>query len=388
MEKFKFLLIVIFFMLILFSYTVKSAEGIRVAADSAILMDEKTSRTLWGKNIDKPRAMASTTKIMTCIVALESGKSNEILTVSRNAARAPKVKLYLQTGEKQRVEDMLYALMLVSANDAAVAIAEHISGSVDAFCEQMTKKAKEIGCTDTIFETPNGLDKGKHHSTAKDMAIIAKYALKNKKFMQIINTQKVITPILGGNYRKFYLSNHNRLLKEFTGANGFKTGFTNLAGHCFVGGAKRDDMQLISVVLASGWGARGKKAKWTDTKKILNYGFNNFSYKKILNKNQVISKNIHVCKSKNQNVDLIIRDNIEIIYNKNNPENIKIKTYYPNNLNAPLNKNKSIGRIEIYMNNECVSKKNLYPNNNIKENSFKRWFNKLLVNFFKQINIS
>lgn len=260
---------------------------IKVDAKSAILVDCDTNRVLWEKNAYEPMSIASTTKIMTCIIALENGNLKDEVTVSKRAVSQPEVKMHLAVGEKQRLEDLLYALMLKSYNDSAVAIAEHIGGTVENFCKMMTDKAKSLGAKDTLFETPNGLDAGNHHSTAYDMALIASYAMKNDKFVEIITTKEVTTPINGGNYKSYYIPNTNRLLSEYEGANGIKTGLTNKAGHCFVGSAQRNGVKLISVVLASGWGTKGKAQKWIDTKAILNYGFENYKPQNIIEKGKV-----------------------------------------------------------------------------------------------------
>ncbi|HBY20311.1 MAG: hypothetical protein A2Y24_04850 [Clostridiales bacterium GWE2_32_10] len=365
--------IMIIFLNIILSTTIL-AENIKepnVLADGAILMDYKTGMVLWGKNIYKPRQMASTTKIMTCIFALENAKLDDIVTITRRAALAPKVKIFLRPNEKQRLEDLLYAIMLVSANDAAVAIAEHVSGSVEEFCAQMTKKAKEIGAKDTIFKTPNGLDKEDHHSTAYDMALITRYALNNKKFRELINTKTVITPVHGGNYRSFSLTNHNRLLNEYQGATGVKTGFTNGAGHCFAGSAQRGDMQLISVVLASGWGARGKEGKWTDTKKILDYGFNNFKYETIRKKDDILIKDIKVEKSRKKTIDLFLKNDIILPMKQSDSENLKIRIYYPELIEAPLEKGVEIGLARIYINDDYICEEALLVDRDVEENTVK-----------------
>ena len=151
-------------------------------AKSAVLIDAETGRILWGKNENEPLAMASTTKIMTAILAIEEGNLNDTVAVSKKATKAPPVKMFLKEGEEIKLKELLYALMMQSSNDAAVAIAEHISGDVEIFCNMMTEKAKQLGAKNTVFKTPNGLDSGDHHSTAYDMALIARYALKNKTF--------------------------------------------------------------------------------------------------------------------------------------------------------------------------------------------------------------
>ena len=167
-------------------------------------------------------------------------------------------------------------MLLRSYNDAAVALAEQTSGSVAKFCAEMTKKAKEIGARDTVFGSPNGLDSHltaeQHHSTAYDMALIGAYALENETFREIIAQQEIYVSDLTGKH-SCSVTNADRFLQEYSGALGIKTGYTNRAGHCFVGAAERDGVRLVSAVLGSGWGDAGKQKKWTDTKALMDYGF-------------------------------------------------------------------------------------------------------------------
>ena len=320
----------------------------KVEAHGAILMDAATGRVLWEKDAHKPLAMASTTKIMTAVLALERGRLEDIVTVSKRAAAAPKVKMYLQPGEEISLGGLIYALMLQSSNDAAVAIAEHISGSVEDFCAAMTAKAKELGASNTVFETPNGLDAENHQSTAYDMALITRYALSNTMFFEIINTtSKEVT----SNRKTYYITNKNRLLHEFEGANGVKTGYTGKAGHCFVGAARRDDMQLISVVFASGWGARGKEQKWVDTKRILTYGFDNFENKLILEEGDIAGV-LRVTRSKTPEIQLYYSDSIMLPVSEEDWESIDIYPRFPASLQAPIDKNQAVGEGRVYINGE------------------------------------
>lgn len=354
---------------------------IKVDAKSAILVDCDTNRVLWEKNAYEPMSIASTTKIMTCIIALENGNLKDEVTVSKRAVSQPEVKMHLAVGEKQRLEDLLYALMLKSYNDSAVAIAEHIGGTVENFCKLMTDKAKSLGAKDTLFETPNGLDAGNHHSTAYDMALIASYAMKNDKFVEIITTKEVTTPINGGNYKSYYIPNTNRLLSEYEGANGIKTGLTNKAGHCFVGSAQRNGVKLISVVLASGWGTKGKAQKWIDTKAILNYGFENYKPQNIIEKGKVacefnISNSPIAQKSK-----LIYGQELSLILSEQEKQNIKIELDIPEIVKAPIYKNQKLGTAKIFINNQNIKDIDLYTTESIREYKFEDWFNKV-IDFF------
>ena len=316
-----------------------------VAALGAILMDGKTGRVLWGKNAYTPLPMASTTKIMTAIITLENGRLDDIVKVSKRAAAAPEVKMFLHAGEEIKLEYLLYALMLQSSNDAAVAIAEHIGGSVEAFCKQMTEKAAALGAKDTLFETPSGLDTANHHSTAYDMALIARYAMENEKFVEIINTQNISAT---SSRRTYSIINKNRLLHEFPGANGIKTGFTGKAGQCFVGAAKRGDMQLISVVLASGWGSAGKEQKWKDTKALLNHGFNHYGYEHIVIKD-VKAGEFMVDRSKTTRMGVHFGDSYMVPLNKAERESIYIEIDMPKMIRAPITKGQTIGMAKVFI---------------------------------------
>jgi D-alanyl-D-alanine carboxypeptidase (penicillin-binding protein 5/6) len=330
------------------------ADTPTVNAHGAILMDAETGRVLWGKNEHEPLAMASTTKIMTAILALESGRMNETVTVSHTAAAAPKVKMNLTAGEKVRLGDLMYALMLESSNDAAVAIAEFLYGSVADFCKAMTEKARTIGATDTVFETASGLDKGDHHSTPYDLAIITRYALEVPGFVELTNTPNAA---FSTSKRSYTFHNRNRLLHEYTGANGVKTGYTNKAGHCFVGAAKRkikgEDMQLISVVLASGWGSKGRSQKYADAKEILNYGFNNYSYETIFTTQDELGK-IPVTRSRSDGVTYVYADGLRLPLTAQEKENITVQLYLPESIKAPVKQGDVMGNAKVFIGDDAV----------------------------------
>ncbi|MCL2397767.1 MAG: D-alanyl-D-alanine carboxypeptidase [Defluviitaleaceae bacterium] len=333
-------------LLLLWPQGVEAAEKKpSVEAHGAILMDAASGRILWEKDAHKPMAMASTTKIMTAILALEQGKLDDIVTVSKQAAAAPRVKMYLQEGEQIVLSGLIHALMLQSSNDAAVAIAEHISGSVEAFCAAMTAKAHELGAINTIFETPNGLDAENHQSTAYDLAVITRYALSNTMFFEIINRPYWEVASSRATYS---INNKNRLLNEFDGANGVKTGFTGKAGHCFVGAARRDDMQLISVVLASGWGDKGREQKWVDTKRILNFGFDNFANELIVEEGNTAGS-MAIERSKTTQIEVYYGDSVIFPTSDDDRGNIDLVPFFPAAMKAPINENQPIGEGRIYI---------------------------------------
>lgn len=270
---------------------------LKLYAQSAVLMDAGSGRILYEKEGDRILPMASTTKIMTCILALECGRTEDYAAVSAYAASMPKVKLYAKQNEYFRLEDLLYSLMLESHNDSAVVIAEHIAGSTDAFADMMNQKARDIGCFDTFFITPNGLDATltasdgtvrMHSTTASDLARIMSYCImdspKKEAFLEITRTPShSFSSYLEekGEYRSsgrsFSCNNHNAFLTMMEGALSGKTGFTGNAGYCYVGALRRDNRTYVVALLACGW-PNNKSYKWSDTRLLMNYGLENFEY--------------------------------------------------------------------------------------------------------------
>lgn len=371
----------LFFCFILLFNIVVLAEEPKINAISAVVVDGDTGRILWGRNENKPMAMASTTKIMTALVALENSDITKETIVSKNATLASPVKMHLSVGEKMTIEQLLYAMMLQSYNDSAVAVAEAVGGSVEKFCSMMNEKAKEIGCKDTVFETPNGLDKGNHHSTAEDMSKIGVYALKNQKLMKIMNTRNYS---FKSSKTSYSFVNKDRLLSEYDGAIGMKTGFTGKAGHCFVGAANRGDITLVSVVLASGWGATGKSRKWIDTKALLNYGFNNYKKYSIINGNEKI--NIPIDKAEKKVIELKYDDSVDLLLSENEKANIKIENELPQIITAPINYGDSVGIGKIYTGNTLLKTVKIISAENIEKIGIEYNINKLINQWLKLVS--
>ena len=266
----------------------QESEPNQLFATAACLMDGDTGRVLFGKRETDPMAMASTTKIMTCILALENGREQAVATASAQAAAAPKVHLGVYEGEQFLLGDLLYSLMLESHNDAAVMIAENIGGSIEGFAALMNEKAAAIGCTDTHFVTPNGLDAsdagGDHHTTAADLARIMRYCIKTSpkatEFLAVTQTRSYTFWDLEKK-NMFNCCNHNALLDQMEGAISGKTGFTAKAGYCYTGALERDGKCLIVTLLACGW-PNHKNYKWADAAKLLNYGLESYTYRDVL----------------------------------------------------------------------------------------------------------
>lgn len=243
-------------------------------AYASCLLDARNNRVLFENHGNEALPMASTTKIMTLVVLLEHASMDEVVTVSQNAAAQPDVQLNIRAGEQYRLGDLVYSLMLESHNDVAVALAEHVGGSVEGFCAIMNAKAAALGLKNTCFETPNGLDSQNHHTTAIELSKIASYAIQNPEFIKITNTTSYqFCELTTG--RSFTVSNKNRFLYMMEGAIGVKTGFTGKAGYCFVGAIKRGDYTLVATMLACGW-PPNKSYKWSDTQKLMNYGLEHF----------------------------------------------------------------------------------------------------------------
>lgn len=251
---------------------------------SACLMDADSGRVLFEKEGDVHRANASTTKIMTLILTLERADLDDKVTVSERAARQPDVQLNINTGEEYRLGDLCYSLMLESHNDSAVAIAEHVGGSVEEFAVLMNEKAVELGCARTYFLTPNGLDEQDdtnfHGTSAVDLARIMSYCIlrspKSEQFLEITRTQSHSFTDLSGK-RSFTCNNHNAFLHMMEGALSGKTGFTGDAGYCYVGALKRGESTFVVALLGCGW-PNNKTYKWKDCKKLFTYGIENYAY--------------------------------------------------------------------------------------------------------------
>lgn len=334
----------------------KNAVEVPILNSRRCVIFDRTSKTvMYGKNEELRSAMASTTKIMTATIALENGNLQDEITIDRKAAGTGGSRLGLKRGDKITLNDLLYGLMLRSGNDAAVAIAEHIGGSVEGFAELMNQKATELGLKDTHFVTPHGLDSSEHYTTALELAKLTDYALKNEKFAKIVAT-KSTTISINGNPRQLF--NTNELLGVLNGVIGVKTGFTNGAGRCLVTETKRGDMDIIVVVL----GADTKKDRTKDSIKLIEYAFANFT--KVNIKGKTIEE-FEKWERINRNRILIIKgqkDRISLDIGKFNTETIPVKETDKleitintiNQLEAPVEKNTKVGTIIIKLNDNII----------------------------------
>ena len=320
----------------------------QIEATSAIVMDMKSGRVLYEKNAYTKRAIASTTKIMTAIIALEKGNLEDIVTVSKKAAATGGSTIKLKTGEQLTLKELLYGLMLKSGNDSAVAIAEHIGGSVAGFAEMMTQKAKEIGAVNTQFKTPHGLDTEGHYSTAYDLALIARYALHNPMFSKIVGTVDTTITNRG-------LHNTNEMLTAYPGADGVKTGFTGQAGRCLVTSATRNEWRIISVVLNCA--TRTKRAQ--SSRSILDYAFGNFKQYTLIKESQVINKRLPVIKGMKKDVGIQAVEGITLPLKQQEIDSMETVIELPDRLQTPVGANIEVGSIKFMVDGKVIAQSGL-----------------------------
>lgn len=326
---------------------------LKLYAQSAVLMDVETGRILYGKDADTKRPMASTTKIMTCILALEQGNIEDEVSVSAYAASMPDVQMGIRQGEKYRLEDLLYSLMLESHNDSAVAVAEHIGGTVEDFAEMMNQKARDIGCMDTCFVTPNGLDGARksdgtpHSTTAADLARIMSYCVaqspRRKEFLEITETQSKTIRDTSAK-RAFQLGNHNALLRMLPEAVSGKTGFTGGAGYCYVGAFEKDGRKFTAALLACGWPPH-KTYKWEDMRRLSSYGLTNYEYYEIFERNKEFPS-LEIIEGKKSEVPLSLclgeqEQTLKVLLKKGETPDIRYE--YPKRMQAPVTAGTPVG---------------------------------------------
>ena len=351
---------------------------------SAIIYERSSGTILFGKNENEKRKMASTTKIMTAIVVIEKSNLQDIVTVSAKAAGTGGSRLGLHTDDKISVLNLLYGLLLCSGNDAAVALAEYVGGDISNFANLMNLKATELHLTSTHFVTPHGLDNDDHYTSAYELALITDYALKNEIFRNIVGTKNYNISING--YSK-NLSNTNELLGNLDGVYGVKTGFTNGANRCLVTSVKRNNMDLICIVL----GADTKKDRTKDSCQLIEYAFQN--YKIVDIKEKILNEftNWKICNSSSFIVEKGISNSVDIVLedlpynflpvNCNHINDISIYIYCNTLFKAPLPANTSIGYITVCVDNKTLLTLNIDNSNYIPSKSCLKFFNTIIKNY-------
>ena len=329
-----------------------------ITAKCGIGVDSATGRILFEKNAYSKMEMASTTKIMTGIIAIESGNLDDIVEISNKAVRVSGSEIGLKKGEKWILRSLLYGLLLSSGNDAAIAIAEYIAGSVDKFIEMMNNKAAEIGALNTCFKSPHGLDIAGHYSTAYDLSVITRYAFNNPIFNEIVCSKQSTVKAPTGNISMY---NTNEMLTRYKGADGVKTGYTGKAGRCLVTSATRDNMRIVSVVL--GCSSRNNRA--ADSSKILNYCFANYNLYTLINKNEPIGE-MYVAKGTDKYCAVKIADTIKYVLTEDEVDRLEIKYGLPDKLEAPIKAGQKIGEILFCLEDIVIGKTHIVTDKSIK----------------------
>lgn len=320
-----------------------SADHIDTSARACVIIDEATGRILLSHNETEPLPMASTTKIMTALLAMELGQPDAPVTCGRNAFGVPGTSIYLSEGETLTLTEMLYGLMLASGNDAATAIAEHIGGTTENFCRMMTERAAEIGCQNTVFLTPHGLPQDGHYTTALDLALIAREAMKQPLFRTIVSTRRATIPWEGREYDRV-LNNKNKLLSTYDGATGIKTGYTKKAGRCLVFGAERNGMRIIGIVLNC--------PDWFDeAARLMDEAFARFESVTMLQKGDEIGW-IQVTGSDTESIRAIMAGNLSGVIRQGAIPSVEISI--PESLQAPVRRGDVIGTAYVMAGNDIV----------------------------------
>lgn len=347
---------------------------LNLTAKSAIVIEASTGEVLFEKNAEERRYPASTTKIMTIITALESGKINDIVTASPNAANTEGSSMGLFVAEQLKMQDMLYGVALVSGNDAAVAIAEHISGSVADFAKLMTEKAHNIGAIKTNFTNSSGLPDPNHYSTASDLARIAAYGYKNPKFAEIVGTAVKDIP---RHNPKEPLYNENKLLRIYNGANGVKTGYTDDAGRCLVAAAKHGNIQLITVVLDADY-------MFTDSMNLLDYGFSQIQETEMAHAGGFVGI-VQVVDGRTDEVQAVISDSLVVPITPRNRDKFRTIVEISKTIRAPVASGQKVGVVKVMYHDKEVASSDVVLTESVQRKSIfamiKDFFAKLFNDF-------
>ena len=347
-------------------------------AKSYCVMNSVTGEIVAEKESDTKLPMASTTKIMTLLVALENSNPEDVVTVSKTAVSEEGSSAYLKPGARITMRDLCYGLMLNSGNDAAVAIAEHISETTDDFAEFMNDTAKRTGILNTHFVNPNGLHDDNHFTTASDLARLTRYALQNDTFREIVSSGMYTSTMLmpDGTIQNVEYINHNRLLREYDGCVGVKTGFTKISGRCLVSAAERDGALYVAVTLNS-------PNDWKEHKQMLDYAFSDCETVMAVKKGECIKR----IKSENDQCALVAADDFVIPYN-GGQHNINLSLNLPDKMDMPLNKGEKIGFIDIISDGRKVGEVDIIARDDFvpeEKNDIKTCFGFVFKNIIRNI---
>ncbi|WP_164914386.1 D-alanyl-D-alanine carboxypeptidase family protein [Aminipila luticellarii] len=358
-----------------------NSAGLVVDAKAAVLMDVGSGTVLFSQNGADRLPPASVTKVMTMLLAMEAidrgqVKLTDMVTISEKSASMGGSQMYMEPGEQHPLEDLMKGISMVSANDACVAVAEYLSGSVDIFVENMNARAKELGMENTHFVNTNGLPVADHYTSAHDIAIMSCELIKHKKthdwFTKWQDTMLVGLP---GKQTEFGLTNTNRLIKQYTGANGIKTGFTQEAGYCLSGSATRDDMTLIAVVL----GCPSSKVRFAEAAKLLDYGFATYDTVKLADKGEPHGL-IEIEKGEPNYINAVAGEDISILVKKGEKDAVTFEVEQDKKVKAPVKKGDKVGDIVVYQNKKEIGRYPLVAEENSKKASLVQLYKRLVKN--------
>ncbi|MBQ8393018.1 MAG: D-alanyl-D-alanine carboxypeptidase [Clostridia bacterium] len=357
----KFVAFFLIFILLFCSLSTVS-YAVDISAHHAIVLEAESGETVYVKDAYTRAPMASTTKIMTAVIAIESGLLDKTVTVPKAATGIEGSSIYLQEGEKLTLEELVYALMLESANDSAVAIAMYLGGSVDGFVEMMNDKAKELGLNNTHFTNPHGLDNEEHYTTALDLARLAAYAMENSRFEEIVSTRRKVIPLSDDGSR--VLINHNKLLRLYEDAIGVKTGFTKRSGRCLVSCGERNGVRLICVTLNA-------PNDWNDHKQLLDYGFSQFERINLAEAGDY-TLSLNCINGEKSSLLCSNFDSVSITLKKGLQSEIRAVTEYDRLLSAPIKKGDKVGQVVFYCGENKIGECPLYAIENVKSIKYKK----------------
>ena len=342
-----------------------AARRPNLAASTGILMDFTTGKVLFTKNSSERRAPASTTKILTALVALERGDLNQVITTSQNASKAGGSSIWLAPGENHTLKELLYGILLNSGNDASVAVAEGLAGSEAKYAAWMNEKARAIGAKDTCFKNSNGLPESGHYTTAYDLALITRYALNNPVFAAIVKTKSKAIEWPGRDYNRLMV-NHNKLLWRYEYADGVKTGYTKQAGRCLVASATKNGQRLIAVVLNS-------KLMYEDIKELFEYGFNNYQLLTVVGSEQKIGS-ISVMGGIEPLVPVLPHRPVTLVVPKGQLNQIKVSMEIPRSIHAPVERLQQVGELEVKIGAKIIDRIPVVTGAGVEKKGFWRWF--------------
>lgn len=350
-----------------------------IVSKSAVLMDASTGKVLYEKNSHEKLPPASVTKVMTLLLvceALEDGKikENDDVQISETAASMGGSQIFLETGEIQKVDTLVKSIAVASANDACVAMAEHVGGSVEEFVILMNKRARELGMNDTNFVNTNGLPVDNHYTSAYDIALMSKELLTHKKISKYLTTW-MDEVVVGKKQAKIGISNTNKLVKHYSGTTGVKTGFTQQAKYCLSASAIRNNTHLVAVTLS----AETSPIRFKDATNLLNYGFANYESVKICGANDKVAT-VKFEKGERENIDLVAKDSLSVLIKKGDNKDFQKKVEIKQDLKLPIKKNTELGVVKVYKGKELVGETKIINNEDINKASYLQMLRRIVDN--------